>query len=500
MRTVRARLASRLDGRRPLAKAHCVFEVGVTLRDRYQLVALVARGGMGEVWSARDIVLGRRVAVKVLLPKLAGDPGFAARFLAEARAMAALSHPGIVEIYDFGQADGLAFLVMQFVEGESLVSLIRRGGAVAPEQAMRLVSQAADAIEAAHRQGIVHRDVKPANLLLRSDGRLALTDFGIARILATDRLTIGEQIVGTSSYLAPEQVTGHEIGPATDVYALGVVAYELLTGTRPFEADTPFGVALKQVHEPPPPLPTSIPEPVRDVVARALAKHPEARWPSAAALAQAAASAVGINAPLGPALPPATTGTPAAQGEVLTGPTTRAPAPPRDTAATTAPARDTAAPLRRRLLIVGGATLALAATLFFAFSPDGAGEPQTHQTGTTMSPTVTATSAAPATPSATGTRPATPTAATPAGTTAASPQAQQSTTSATATVPILYGWRESEVTSEMTRLGLVARIRYRATPDKCYAIEQSPPGGTVLATGSTVEVVIATATGICKQV
>jgi serine/threonine-protein kinase len=149
-----------------------------------------------------------------------------------------------------------------------------------------------EAIEAAHRQGIIHRDVKPANLLLRPDGRVALTDFGIARILAADRLTGADQIVGTSAYLAPEQVIGAEIGPATDVYALGVVAYELLAGGRPFTADTPFGVALKHVHEAPPPLPDSVPEPIRGVVLRAMAKDPAERWPSAAALAHAASTAI----------------------------------------------------------------------------------------------------------------------------------------------------------------------------------------------------------------
>ncbi len=477
----------------------------MTLHDRYRLAALVARGGMGEVWSARDTVLGRRVAVKVLLPNLAGDPGFAARFLAEARAMAALSHPGIVEIYDFGQVDGSAYLVMQFVEGESLVSLIRRTGQLAPEHAMRLVIQAAEAIEAAHGQGIVHRDVKPANLLLRADGRLALTDFGIARILATDRLTVGEQIVGTSSYLAPEQVTGHEIGPTTDVYALGVVAYELLAGARPFEADTPFGVALKHVHEEPPPLPASIPLPVREVVTRAMAKEPADRWPSAAALAQAAASAIGVTFPTATMLTAATSAGVAASAtrlEELTGPTTRAPAPPR--------VKQTAkaVPTRKRLYLLGGGTLALAiaATLTFVFFPQRGSQPQSQSPGpgastaSTTSPAATATPTASAAPSVLGTRPETSTATTPAGTVSPSPKTQPSTPPATATVPILYGWKEAEVKSEMTRLGLVARITYRFTPNKCYAIEQTPSGGTVVPTGSTVDVVIARATDTCEEV
>src|SRR5690349_9845905 len=178
-----------------------MLDPGLTLGGRYTLVALIARGGMGEVWRADDTVLDRRVAVKVLLPNLAADPGFSARFRAEARAMAALSHPGIVEIYDYGQTDGIAYLVMQFVPGESLSSLVR-GGPLEAGHAMRLIGQAARAIHAAHSQGIVHRDVKPANLLLRADGRVALTDFGIARIVAGDRLTATGEIHGTASYLA----------------------------------------------------------------------------------------------------------------------------------------------------------------------------------------------------------------------------------------------------------------------------------------------------------
>lgn len=240
-----------------------MLDPGTTLGGRYTLRPLIARGGMGEVWSAEDTVLARRVAVKVLLPNLAADPGFAARFRAEAQAMAALSDPGIVEIYYYGQADGIAYLVMQFVEDESLLSLVRRVGPLEPVRAMRLLAQAADAIHAAHLQGIVHRDVKPANLLLRPDGRLALTDFGIARIVAADRLTAAGEIFGTASYLAPEQVNGADIGPAADVYALGVVAYEMLTLRRPFTGETPFAVAIQHVNSPPPELPSSVPEPVR---------------------------------------------------------------------------------------------------------------------------------------------------------------------------------------------------------------------------------------------
>ncbi len=264
---------------------------GVRLGDRYELQEPVARGGMGEVWRANDPVLGRTVAVKVLLPSLSSDPDFAERFRTEARAMAALSDPSIVEIYDYGQTDGVAYLVMPFVEGESLHDLLNRVGPLPPREAMIIVAQAANALQQAHRSGIVHRDVKPGNLLIRPDGRLVLTDFGIARGVAAEPLTAGDGVMGTAAYLAPEQLSGSPVAPATDVYALGVVAYEFLTGTQPFVADSPVGVALMHTRNEPPPLPDAIAPTVRHVVMRALAKDPEDRWPSAHAMAQAATEA-----------------------------------------------------------------------------------------------------------------------------------------------------------------------------------------------------------------
>jgi serine/threonine protein kinase len=264
---------------------------GTSVGDRYVLREPVARGGMGEVWRADDLVLGRTVAVKVLLPSLSGDPGFAERFRTEARAMAALSDPRIVEVYDYGQADGIAYLVMPFITGESLHELLNRAGPLPPREAMTIVAQAANALQLAHQSGIVHRDVKPGNLLLRPDGRLVLTDFGIARIDAADQVTGADVAIGTAAYLAPEQISGNRVAPATDIYSLGVVAYECLTLTRPFDADSSAGVALIHTRDEPPPLPDTIPPPVRQVVMRALAKDPEQRWPSAHAMAQAATTA-----------------------------------------------------------------------------------------------------------------------------------------------------------------------------------------------------------------
>ena len=259
-----------------------------TLGGRYRLDQRIGAGGMGEVWRATDLVLGRPVAVKLMLATLLADPDFDRRFLFEARAMAAVRHPGVVAIHDYRSSPEGAYLVMELVEGESLSATLRRLGRLSPVDTMNLVAQAADALQGAHEQGLVHRDVKPGNLLIRNDGTVVLTDFGIARALGGSTLTTKGDVLGTPSYLAPEQVLGQPATPLSDVYALGVVAYECLAGRRPFEADNPIGVAVQRLHEPPPALAPEIPLAVARVVAGALARAPSDRWQSAADLAVAA--------------------------------------------------------------------------------------------------------------------------------------------------------------------------------------------------------------------
>ncbi|WP_250000618.1 serine/threonine-protein kinase [Actinoplanes sp. M2I2] len=267
---------------------------GVTLGSRYRLDERIAGGGMGDVWRGTDEVLGRTVAVKILLPALLDEPGFAERFRGEARTMATINHPGVVDIYDYGSDQQLAFLVMEYVEGDALSRTLSRVGRLTPARTMALIAQAADALQAAHANGIVHRDVKPGNLLVRPNGTLVLTDFGIARSALVGQLTVAGSVLGTASYISPEQASGAVATPASDVYALGVVAYQCLSGHRPFDGSTPMEIAMKHVRENPRPLPGDIPPPVRVIVDRALAKDPNARWPSASALAavarQAAAS------------------------------------------------------------------------------------------------------------------------------------------------------------------------------------------------------------------
>src|SRR5437899_1622499 len=261
---------------------------GTMLGGRYRLDERIAGGGMGDGWRGTDEVLGRTVAVKILLPALLEEAGFAERFRGEARTMATINHPGVVDVYDYGSENATAFLVMEYVEGDALSRTLSRVGRLTPARTMALVAQAADALHAAHDKGIVHRDVKPGNLLVRPNGTLVLTDFGIARSAMVGQLTAAGSVLGTASYISPEQAAGQGATPLSDVYTLGVVAYQCLSGRRPFEGENPLEIAMPHLREPPPPLPHDIPPPVRSIVERAMAKDPAARWPTAAALAQVA--------------------------------------------------------------------------------------------------------------------------------------------------------------------------------------------------------------------
>jgi serine/threonine-protein kinase len=267
--------------------------VTASQQGRYQLDSRIATGGMGEVWRATDTLLDREVAVKLLKQEYSDDPSFRARFTAEARHAAALHHPNVASVFDFGEMPDETsggtrpFLVMELVPGRPLSSLLQTGQPMPPEQATDLVAQAADAIAAAHAIDIVHRDVKPANLLVTPEGTVKITDFGIARAADGVPLTQTGQIMGTPHYLSPEQAEGKSATAASDIYALGVVLYECLAGHRPFVRDTPIQVALAHVREPVPPLPEGVPEHVRAVVDRALAKNPADRFASAADLALA---------------------------------------------------------------------------------------------------------------------------------------------------------------------------------------------------------------------
>ncbi|MDE9367525.1 protein kinase [Luteipulveratus sp. YIM 133132] len=259
---------------------------GDVLGGRYTLRTRIAGGGMGEVWTATDAILSRTVAVKVVRPGLGDDPAFAARFRTEARIAAGLTHSHIAQVYDFGEGAGTAYLVMEYVAGRSFADLIDRPSPLAPGEAVRLLGQAAEALAAAHESGVIHRDVKPANILITPHGAVKLTDFGIARALGEAKVTRTGEVMGTAQYLAPEAALGRPVTAQTDVYALAVVAYEMLAGRRPFDADSAVSLAMKHVNEPPPPLPPTIPWGLREAVMRGLTKNPEHRPRGAAELAR----------------------------------------------------------------------------------------------------------------------------------------------------------------------------------------------------------------------
>jgi serine/threonine-protein kinase len=243
---------------------------------------------MGEVWQATDLVIGRTVAIKILKDEYLGDPGFLERFRAEARHAALVNHEGIANVFDYGEEDGSAFLVMELVPGEPLASILERERVLSSDRVLDIVAQTASALSAAHAAGLVHRDIKPGNLLITPEGRVKITDFGIARIADQVPLTATGQVMGTVQYLSPEQASGHPATPSTDIYSLGIVAYEALAGRRPFTGESQVAIAMAQINEAPPELPVTIAEPVRRLVISALAKNPADRPATAAAFASAA--------------------------------------------------------------------------------------------------------------------------------------------------------------------------------------------------------------------
>jgi tRNA A-37 threonylcarbamoyl transferase component Bud32 len=260
---------------------------------RYQLMERLGQGAMAQVYRAHAPVSDTDVAVKILHSHLTGDEGLEARFRREAQAAASLDHPNIIAVLDYGSDGELSYLVMELVDGPSLKTVLQqRDKPLAPEEAVRLVAALADALEHAHQQGVVHRDVKPSNVLLR-DGRLdspVLTDFGVARMVEATVVTASGTTLGTPTYMAPEQGEGKPGDGRSDVYALGVILYELLTGRPPFDAESPYALILRHIHTPPPSprtLRPALSSALEAVILRALAKEPEARYPTAAAFAAA---------------------------------------------------------------------------------------------------------------------------------------------------------------------------------------------------------------------
>src|SRR3954470_7898312 len=257
--------------------------VGQVFSNRYQIDREIARGGMAEVYLARDQLLNRPVALKCLFPEYAREPSFVERFRREAQAAANLNHPNIVAIYDWGQESGTYFIVMEYVEGRSLRDLIRSEAPVDPNDAAEITAEIAAALGFAHTSGVVHRDVKPGNVLLTRSGSVKVTDFGIARAGASDGLTQTGSVMGTATYFSPEQAQGLAVDGRSDVYSLGVVLYEMVTGQPPFVGDSPVSTAYKHVREAavaPSKIVPSVPPELERVILTCLAKDPKDRYQS----------------------------------------------------------------------------------------------------------------------------------------------------------------------------------------------------------------------------
>ncbi|WP_305093236.1 serine/threonine-protein kinase [Prescottella sp. R16] len=380
---------------------------GSVIGGRYRLQRLIATGGMGQVWEATDSRLDRRVAVKVLKAEFSSDPEFVERFRIEARTTAQLNHPGIAGVYDYGETHdeagaNLAYLVMELVSGEPLNAVLARVGRLSIPHALDMLEQTGRALQVAHSAGVVHRDVKPGNILITPSGQVKITDFGIAKAVDASPVTRTGMVMGTAQYIAPEQALGQEATAASDVYSLGVVGYEALSGRRPFGGGGTLTVAMKHVQEPPEPMPADLPAPIRELIDITLTKDPAHRYANGGEFADAVAAVRAGHRPPPPGrvptaatrvVPPVPTTAPTAM--MSTQQQSRTPEPDDDaTGAGWTPGQ-------KALAWAGGGLLSLAAlvALGLLFFGGGSDRPSTPPpvTSTTTTPKPTTTTTTPRT-------------------------------------------------------------------------------------------------------
>ena len=479
------------------------FEPGQLIGGRYELGRQLGAGGMARVYLGHDRLLDRQVAVKVLSEPYASDPQFVERFRREASAAAGLNHPNIVAVYDRGEADGSYYIVMEYLAGPDLKQVIRGRAPLPPGQAIDYAQQILAALGAAHRRDVVHRDVKPQNVLVAEDGRLKVTDFGIARAGAQSDMTEAGSVIGTAQYLSPEQARGDEVTAASDCYAVGIVLYEMLTGRVPFDGDRPVAVAMKQISDTPVPprvVEPDVPPELDAIVMRALAKRPSERYRTAEELSQALADArAAIDGGATTRLMPAAAAPVTAETRVMdpvTGATRVGPPPPEEPP-----------PSRRRWPWIVGALVVLAAAAIAAFLllsgddaravtiPPVAGQSaadaqQTLEDAGLVVQVRTVTDTDVDEGQAIGTEP-------PAG-----EQVDEGDTvtlnvsggPGDATVPDVVGESEEAATAALQRAGFDADVQQEASDDvdEGLVIRQSPAGDAQAERGSSVAIVVST--------
>ena len=470
----------------------------VLLIDRYEVGRLLGAGGMAEVYEGRDRLLARRVAIKVLLAEFAQDPSFLVRFKREAQAAASLSHPNIVAVYDTGVQGGTHFIVMEYVEGRTLRDLLRIGGPPPPERAAGIAADVCNALAAAHARGLIHRDVKPGNVMLTPDGTVKVMDFGIARATSSDTITQTHAVIGTAQYISPEQVEGREVDARGDLYSLGCLLYEMLTGRVPFSGESPVAIAYRHVREDPVPprqLNPRIPPALEAITLRAMAKHPLNRYQTAAELradlerALTGRPPAAVMAPVGrfdepapvtQAMPPAYAYRPASHELAAGGDAGRAKRRHRVAA-----------------IVFSLVTVLLAAAAFAVVArnarPDAAQPSALSTLSTTLAPPTTlpaSTTAAPTTAAPTTAAPTT------APTTTAPPTTTQPTTTTQAgqvVVPSVLRQREESARNELENLGFQVDSQDVPIGNQNLdgrVIAQGPRAGTSVPEGSTVQIFI----------